>query len=295
MKKSSAFTILELSAVLVVIGILILGIMKGVGLVEASRIGNARTLTTKSPIAEIDGLVAWWETSLKESILENQAVDSGQISEWRDISPNSIIGGKNKLTKTASSAVIFKTDGINKIPSIQFSGASTAKISLSSFYQGSLAQSTVILVLRPTAAVSTSVIFDGGASTTNSIALNSDSVQLNAGSSVTTATTNNPAAFVTGKDYILATYFNATTSQVFVNNADSRIGLDTSDGSPDGILSAGTNTLSGVTLGSNIAASSRFTGMISEIIIYNRPLKLQERKDIFKYLSRKYSINVVGI
>jgi prepilin-type N-terminal cleavage/methylation domain-containing protein len=52
MKKSSAFTIIELSAVLVVIGILILGITKGVSLVEGSRIKSAQSFTIKSPVAD---------------------------------------------------------------------------------------------------------------------------------------------------------------------------------------------------------------------------------------------------
>ena len=292
MKNSQAFTILELSAVLVIIGILILGVIKGAGLVESSRLGSARTLTAKSPVPEIDGLVAWWEASSKDSLKESEAIDAAQISEWRDISPNSLAGQKNKLTRTASSAVVLKSDGINKVPSLQFDG--TSNISLSSFYQGPAAQPTVILVFRPNSSVSANVIFDGNSST-SSISLNAASVQLNAGSAATTATANNPAALASGRNYILAAYFNADAGQVFINDATSRIGLDVSDGSPDGILSVGANSLNGDNNGSNIAASSRFTGLISEVIIYNRPLKLQERIDIFQYLSKKYAIKVAGI
>lgn len=294
MKKPAAFTILELSAVLVIIGILIFGITKGVSLVEGSRIKSAQSFTIKSPVADMEGLIAWYESSMKESFKEGEALDGTQISEWRDISAASIVAQKNKLTRSASNAVTYRLDGINKTPSIQFSGATTAKISLSAFYQGSLPQATVILVFRPNSAVLGSTIFDGN-SATSSISLDPTYVTLNAGSGASTGTSYNSAAISSGGNYVLAAYLNSDQTQVFINNSDNRIGLDSSDNDPSGLLSIGSNAVSGINIGANAGSSSAFNGLISEVIIFNRPLKLQERKDVFRYLAKKYNIAVSGI
>jgi hypothetical protein len=231
---------------------------------------------------------------MKESFKEGEALDGTQISEWRDISPSSIVAQRNKLTRTASSAVTYRFDGINKTPSVQFSGATTAKISLSAFYQGNLSQATVILVFRPNSAVLASTIFDGNSATT-SVALDPTFVTLNAGSSATTGTSNNAAAISSGGNYVLGAYLNGDQAQVFINNTDTRIGVDTSDNDPSGLLSIGNNAVSGINIGANAGSSSAFNGLISEVIIFNRPLKLQERKDIFRYLAKKYNIAVSGI
>ena len=58
---------------------------------------------------------------------------------------------------------------------------------------------------------------------------------------------------------------------------------------------SGSNSLNGITIGNNKNNNAGFGGLISEIIIYNRPLKLNERKDVMRYLAKKYKINVNGI
>ncbi len=295
-KKHKAFSLLEMSIVVIVIGILIAAITQGGALVASARIASARSYTAKSVVPKIDGLIAWYETSLIDSLKNTETTENSQISEWRDISPGSIISQKNKLTKTASSNVLYKSVGINNIPSLQFDGSSSSsKIAISSFYQGTYSQFTVFLVFSPTATLSSKVIFSGSDGLTLITLASSTTVQLNAGTADTTVTANNSANFSIGKNYAMAAYFNSSASQVFINNAESRIGLDTSDGSPSGILSTGSNVISGLTIGATSAGSNGFPGLISEVIIYNRPLKLEERRDVMRYLSKKYGITVSGI
>jgi hypothetical protein len=45
-------------------------------------------------------------------------------------------------------------------------------------------------------------------------------------------------------------------------------------------------------VGNLIAANRPFSGMISELIIYDRALKYDEVVDVSKYLSKKYSIKI---
>lgn len=46
-------------------------------------------------------------------------------------------------------------------------------------------------------------------------------------------------------------------------------------------------------VGNLIVANRPFSGMISEIIIYDRALKTDELTDVSKYLSKKYSIKIL--
>lgn len=288
MKKNSAFSLLELSVVLLVISILVVGVTKGAGLISSARLANARSATSKSPVPTISGLIAWYETSLIDSLKPSETVDGAQITEWRDNSPNSIIGQKNKLTKTAGSDVTYALSGVNKSPSLNFSG--TGRISIANFYQGGTSQATIFLVFKPNFAPSgsTAILFDSySGQNTFSVGIKDTSVNLNAGSSVDTSTGANPATFNNGIDYILAAYINSSASGAYVNDAATLAG--------NGNINAGTSSLSGATIGSANAGGGEFNGMISEVIIFNRPLKLQERKDVMSYLAKKYKISVTGI
>ncbi len=280
--KKSAFSLIELSIVLIIIGILIAGVMQGGNLVAMARLTSARSFTAKSPVPNIDGLIAWYETSTKSALKESEAYDNAKTTEWRDISPSSIVTKKNTLTKTAGSDVLYKAAGINKTPSLQFSGS--GKISLASFYQGNSAQTTLFIVFRPTSGGSLrSILLDSFVGQNIcSFGIKSNAANITAGINSSDAT----ASFLSGSNYIVAAYFNGPSSGAYVNNASSFSPVNTDPGS---------NALTGLTIGSNQNGANAFTGMISEVIIYNRPLKLQERKDVMNYLSKKYKIAVMGL
>lgn len=288
--NSKAFSLVELSVVAIVVGMLITGVIKGSGLVRSSRIANARSYTAKSIVPEIKNLVAWYETSMIDSFDKGDVVDETQISKWYDINPSSNVGSnkQNILEKTAGSGVIYTINGINDIPSLAFSAGE--KISLSDFFQGASVQNTILIVFRPYSSPSSTlqVITDSGSSGSNSsIGIKNNAVNLNAGTSSDTQTSTYPASLEVDNDYVLCVYFNGASSQVFLNDATNRIG--------DSAISAGDNALKGLTIGSYQNGSSPFSGLISEVIIYNTVLTLQERKDVMNYLAKKYKISVNGI
>jgi type II secretory pathway pseudopilin PulG len=279
-QKKSAFTLLELAAVLVIIGTIILGISKGLGMVEASRLNGARSQTIKSAVNEVEGLIGWWETSLKESFEASESLTSQQIGNWHSIDSHSIIDQSNSLTTTASSAITYEEDGINNLPSINFDGTST--LSIDDLTNGDFDQATIFLVVRPTTIGTPSTIFDS-ADSNKAIAIDSDQIGLeSSGSFVYTGTTTNSASFTTGNNYIITAYFNGSSSKAYLNDAQSTTG------------GANLTITKTATSGISIGASS-FNGLVSEVIIYNRPLKLQERIDVTRYLAKKYDITATGI
>ena len=282
--KKSAFSLLELSVSLVVVSLLMAMVSQGIKIVASSRLTTARSLTSKSPVPNISGLIAWYETSSVDSFKTNEAFDGKQISAWYDISPNSIPAKKNALTRVASAAVAYESDGINKIPSLLFNG--TNKIELANFYQGSTSQNTIFIVANPSTI--TTIILDSSSSGSNSnIGQNSNSFSMNLGSLVSTGTVTNPIVNLAKVSYIAAVYFNGSNSKVYFNSSSIIAGGST--------INPGTTPLTGISIGANRSNASNYSGLISEIIIYNRPLQNQERKDVMSYLSKKYGILVTGL
>ena len=254
-------------------------------LIESARLTSARSLTARSPVPKIEGLVAWYETSRRESFKTNESVGSGQISAWYDISPGSIAKQKNTLARTASSAVTYQRDGINKVPSLYFDG--TAKISITNFYQGTSTQNTIFFVAKPYALSGGVNIIDSGVGSTTTIALTPSGMFAFWGVSATISATS---CCFSNENYIVAFYANGSSSKAYINNASSMTG-----GVTFNIGGGSLGSLTGLTVGSTLDNNSDFNGLISEVIIYNRPLQTQERKDVMNYLGQKYGITITGI
>lgn len=281
--KKSAFSLLELAVVLIIIGILTAAIAKGGAMIKSSRIAGARAVTTNSEVAKIDGLLAWWETSLQQSILPAETVEGASLTSWFDISPASISLQKNVLTKTASSNVTYVSDGINNIPSLRFSGS--GRFEIGSLYQGATSPITLFIVFRPETTTSGAnlTLFDAASGNDDfALVLQSGDLTLRAGNSASLDTN-----FINGQNYISAAYFNLDSSAAYTSDADNIFG--------GSVVNSGSNSLNGVSVGTDKAGNSGFIGLISEVIIYNRPLKINERKDVLRYLVKKYKINISGI
>lgn len=284
MRQKKAFSLFELSVSLAIIGIVIAALTQGAKLITSSKLTAAKALTSSSPVKKIPGLIAWYETSLPESMLVNEERDEATISSWFDISPNSISEKKNRLTRTASNAVTFEKDGIGDIPSIEFNG--TGNLTLSNFYQGISGQNTIFFVVRPFTLSGGQNIIDSrnGVVNTTTIALTTTGIFSFWGASANIAASN---CCIPNKDYIVSFYANGTLSKAFINSANSMIGGTT--------FNPGTGrlgSLTGLTVGATSFNTSNLTGLVSEIIIFDRPLSDQHRVEIMTYLSKKFGIKI---
>ncbi len=284
MLDRKAFSLIELTVVITVISILIISVIAGQGLVSTSALISAKSLTKQSIVREIDGLIAWYETSTPASIKKEEGFDNGQITTWHDISPDSINEKKNTLSKVASSTVIYRKNGINNIPSIEFAGVDNAVLKLESFWQGSLSSSTILLVLQPANLSAAEVVIDSYSTNTSHIAISPTYLRMRASANGINANT----IVASDTPHILAGYFNGNLSKFYLNDATNIAGGAT--------INPGSNPLTGLTVGGYMTASNpEFHGYISEIIIFNRPLKKVERIDVMSYLSKKYNIRVLNL
>lgn len=288
MKKHSAFSMLEMTIVLIILGIISAGVLKGSSMLNVAKVNVARSITNKSNVANIDGLVAWYETSLIDSLKSSEAYNSGQISTWYDISPSSLILKRNTLTRTASSSLTYVSSGINGLPSLNFS--SSANLTLSQFYQGSSANNTIFIVFQPSVNSTVDrVLLDSYSSgSTSLIKFKNQNIYANRGTAdAILGTTYDSANFAQNSPYIAAIYLNGASSKAYVSNSATVVG--------NGGSNPGSNQLTGLTIGTDKAGSNAFTGLISEIIIYNRPLPIKDRQDVFRYLASKYKIPTLGL
>ncbi len=301
--KIKAFSLIELSIVILIIGILIAGVTQSSKLVSKMKIASARSLTNSSPVTGISNLYLWLEPTLEGSFLSAEAVDGTNLSRWNDMNSQSI--RPYYALKTASSAVVFEQDGINGLPTVYFSGAtgSNAFFTLSSSTTLSATpiatnnnSFTFFAVAKfDVAATATDatnrVLFYNGVSGTNGWGYYKDG-----GSSGKRNLLFGGTSKLTGSATSTATP--EVISATSAGGASGAITLYT-NGTAETLASStvtattpGTGFYIGNTTFSGSVGVEPWKGFISEIIIYEGVLKAADRVDIERYLGKKYGIRV---
>lgn len=303
-KNNRAFSLIELSIVIIIIGILIAGVTQGSRLIDASKVQTAQTTTESSPVASIRGLVLWLESTKEESFPESQLEDGANIDEWFDNNPQ-VTNGHDFAITTASDNVEYKTKGINGLPSVKFSGSQTAANS-----------PTGTSITTPYLAYTVFVVYQqDGFDTNNALLYNGTSATAATGFGIEDNTSGfivlhegeDSAAFTPVDGDLLARSDTARIAAVTVS-ANSVDGSAATQGvkifingeadfaSAESMTSnivtpgAGTNLTVGIEDG---ATDVTMTGQISEVIIIDHVLRKSDRQAIEGYLGQKYGISVV--
>ena len=139
--KYRAFSLIELSIVLVILGILTIGATQGSFLIQKAKIFSAKRLTETSGVDD-ENLVFWFETSLEKSFLNKEAVDGGEISQWNSIatlSGKTINAYKTQITNPNSftyeptpvstiKGPTYIQKGINFLPSLNFASIPSSSV-----------------------------------------------------------------------------------------------------------------------------------------------------------------------
>ncbi len=307
-KNKLAFSLIELSVVILVIGILVIGITQGSRIMRSAKVSSANSLTKSSPVNSIDGLVLWLDANSKENIAVGTAgsgvygnpADGNNITNWRDINTQS----STKITVSAvadSNRPTYQELGINGLPSLKFDGGlqfleSTAAVPLPA---GDNAFTFIFVwTVAATGLTDTQVLFGQGPSTF--IAAQHAGVIL----------TNNPlfGFFGAGNDYypiarstlkagqnhITTMSVNGVANNITIfqdSNNDATYRSNTAGTGAAGI-SVGTASFRVGTSSNDTGGQFNFNGLVSEIIIFNRPLKTLEITTIQNYLSAKYNIKL---
>lgn len=118
-----AFSLIELSIVILIIGVLIAAVGQGIDLLQDARLSAARMLTQSSRVNSLKGLILWLEPTSEASFSSAEAVDAATISSWNDINPQET--KKNNATQTGASSLrpTYVEKGINNLPVLRFDGS----------------------------------------------------------------------------------------------------------------------------------------------------------------------------
>jgi prepilin-type N-terminal cleavage/methylation domain-containing protein len=275
MKKNNAFSLIELSIVILIIGILVAGVTQSSRLIKEFKTQALRQLINNSPVNSIKDLVLWLETTQAESLVEAEAQDGAIVNRWFDM---------NKFTTTKATAIsyntqpIYRASGINNLPSIYFSGGGWFEVGVSAI---SNSTKTIFVVLMTQNSNQRNYVFDNTTCSQFCFLIESNTStagHMHAGAS------NLQGSFQLKKPYIVTLIYNGANS-FFRNN-----GVQNTAGN------AGANPFPrNIRLGNScqpFAYSEGFIGHIGEVIIFDRVLKVDEYQDIEKYLSTKWAIKL---
>ena len=137
--NKKAFTLIEISIVILVISVMIVGVITSKSILTKSRLANAQSLTQQSYVNDINNdLIAWYETSLEGSFKASELKNDGSyITVWND--SNKSVVKKNNATQasTANQAILVQNVFYNSIPGLRFSGSQYLNFDGTKFAQNS--------------------------------------------------------------------------------------------------------------------------------------------------------------
>jgi prepilin-type N-terminal cleavage/methylation domain-containing protein len=279
-KHQKAFSLVELSMVILIIGILIAGVSQGIDLYEDFRINTAKTLTLNSRAGRVPDLVSWIETSMIDSFNDAEEKDGLTLSNWYDINPMTVPNLKKNFTQaTAGSRPYYIKNVSNGLPAVKFEsgrnlvfdGGILVNTDFTMFIVERKLSNSATWIFHPGVGCANNQCFHAGYRSDTNFTFDFYYSGINY--------INNNLAKTQTRIHTL--FFSKIDGQKYwLNGGKNPDSYDSSKRSPLG--SAITNKL-----------GSNYTGYIFEIIYYNRAIYDNERIDIEKYLSKKYNIPIM--
>ncbi|MFT4717853.1 MAG: prepilin-type N-terminal cleavage/methylation domain-containing protein [Rickettsiales bacterium] len=274
------FSLLEVSVVLLIIGILLASVSAGKSMIRTSRITSSQSLTASSPVSAVEGLAIWLETVSVASLSSDDTYDSQTISSgWQNLT--------NYFTPASFivNGPVYNESSINGLPSVTFDGNNTVNIRPSLQHITGTNFSIFIVEERSD---DTGILIDS-----NNLVVEYDAnnfqIEKNGTQVVNVAAPAGPtinyisfaSSAIGSAPEGLAYYRN---KGVFFNSTNQTITPTTTASDDESIPSIVSATLG--------AGSGGFQGDISELIVYNNSLTMVELNEILDYLSSKYRITL---
>ncbi len=291
--NKKAFTIIEISVVILVISVMIVGVMTSKSMVTKSRLANAQSLTQQSYVNEIsEDLIAWYETSLEGSFNASEIKNDGSfITAWKD--SNKSVVTKNNATvttplNTANQPILVQNVFYNSIPGLRFSGDQYLNFNGTKFAKNSY---TIFVVEQRSSNKSENYFIGGTGSSLNS------NLSLGYENNTSILFSHYPSESPTFNRYIssykpqtpiIHTFlFNNTIGKKHSINGGS-IFINT----PAQTTSITSFNLAMIGAYNPSGTLKTYVGDLAEIIMFKRSLKTEEIEAIESYLGSKYGIPV---
>jgi prepilin-type N-terminal cleavage/methylation domain-containing protein len=307
--KKSAFSLVELSVVIAIVGFLIAGVAQASKMIRRSALVAAQSQTKQSVVKDMSGLVLWYETTLDSSFIPEEAMNGGGVKTWYDNNSQALSRSK-AYTTMASPLTIYSENAINGLPALRCNSSQlqvetnteyrpnngipiatnsftiflvansnvTHQIDGESNYNimGTSGQTYVIGATHSGGSVASDTVAGAGIS----LGTNGVSVYEHANSYMPAlAVYDGSTSKLLTRPAVIAVDYNNKTPTIFINSNTSRVGLTSSKTT----VAAPLDFCSG--------AYGAFDGYIGEVIIFNRHLLTDERKAVEKYLGKKWKID----
>lgn len=290
--NKKAFSLIELSIVILIIGILVAGVTQASRLVSQMRLVSIRNITQTSPVNTINDLVLWLDATTESSFIDTEREDGQKLSEWSDMNIKRTT--KIKLVQSdVNRRPLYITNAINGLPAVKFDevglapGAGVRLFVYPSAVSGDfipLNQATVFIILYIDGLSYVNTFqwtpASGSRFLTHTV-YPDNNIYFDVGGTCCDATTRiavsvNPANYV--KVPKIITYSKSSTTLSVRTNG---VAIASTTGATSSIPPGQTADF---LLGNSLA------GKIGEFIYFNRTLKNDEIQDIENYLQKKWSI-----
>jgi prepilin-type N-terminal cleavage/methylation domain-containing protein len=286
-KINKAFSLIELSIVVLIIGILIAGVTQGSRMVQQARIKTAQNQTSSAAVSSIPGLVLWLEATTASNVVSatngTDAENGDNVMGWNDINTQTLT--KNNVSRaTNNSNITYSTNAINGLPAVKFNGTAGTANSLNGALILTTANNFTLFIVSQSAdntSVNYRCAITNGTIGSNGFGYSKDSsnkrqfVMIRVVGGVGSSITTNP-------EIAAMSYYNTALS-LFINGTQNTLTPSTAT-----ML---TPTV-GLYIGNQSDGACAWQGLIGEIIMFDHLLKTSERKSIEDYLGKKWSITV---
>jgi type II secretory pathway pseudopilin PulG len=281
MKTSRAFSLIETSIVILIIGVVVAGVVQGARLMKKAKLTSARAATAAAPVNFIKDLSIWYDTSSEESFPATQAESGKAVSSWNSIIKTGADVAAMTGTAASGSEPTYVAGSLSSLPTLSFGGTKAMNLPDGSFPNGNSAY-TVFLVAEPSSGGT--VLSSGSGNNINSIGFDAggnftvNGGSGNGGSFLASTTGNNLQIITHSYD---GTTPDATHNKVWVNGVSSTINSISNAGS------AKATNADSVKIG---ATSGGLNGNLGEVIVFARALDDEERQEVEKYLTKKWNV-----
>jgi len=275
-----AYSIVEMSIVIIIVAIILIGITQSTKLNRKIKIMIARSYTNSSPINDTSNLVAWFETSMEASFPQDNLDENINITYWNDINPQNTIKNQASQLNTINQPQYY-FDKIIDLPALKFTDQDFFNLPNSTI-PFSNKPYTIFIVSKVDQNCVCGIVGSGSYGNTN----NTNAIRYDTSGLVYNYWWGNDIAssagsIVANKFHIIAFDYNLSQRRVFIN------GLLNNTINSSNRTSTSINNTIGVTNNSEY-----LVGSIFEIAVFDRSLNEDERKSIEVYLSKKYKIPI---
>jgi hypothetical protein len=318
-KKNRAFSLIEISVVIVIVMIMIAGLIQASRVIGSMRITTARNVTQSSAMPWINYIVTWYDATASDAFKESETNDGNKISLWNGAEIR--YSDRINITQVEDSKKpIFVANGMYGLPSIKFDGvddyfeSENLEQAILTYRSG-----TVFIVFEPktTSTTSERSIFyqpsECGREFNVGYGFGGQKGNFGLASS-SKESCGSPNATSSGLDYVVTNekivasiviyqapmtkgdisnikiYRNGYLETTYkVNEGYNSTLIESSNKYADG---SSRIYVGAIKTNDTANPSSFFEGLLGEMIVFNRSLNNEDRKEIEKYLGKKWGIKV---